>query len=120
MKVPPPPSPQPSDLINVTCDWSPWLNADSPDAGQGDMETVATLQGKYGICSKISDIQCRVAGSPTLFSQSGQTHLTCDVLNGLRCFNDLQNDGQCLDYEVRVLCWNAQCKGMYDAMLYVE
>ncbi|XP_035826998.1 hemocytin isoform X2 [Aplysia californica] len=107
----PPVSVTPNQKIQVNCDWSPWLNADSPDVGNGDMETLTEIRRTFGVCPTIADIECRVAGSPTLFSQAGQDRLMCDVLNGFRCFNNEQKDGQCLDYEVRVLCWGQQCTG---------
>ncbi|XP_025095657.1 mucin-5AC-like [Pomacea canaliculata] len=36
---------------------------------------------------------------------------TCDPLNGLRCYNSEQTTKMCHDYEIRVLCWSAECTG---------
>lgn len=98
--------------IQVNCAWSPWLNADKPDSGAGDIESISEIKKTFGVCSTVVGIQCRVAGTYTLFSETGQDRLTCDYLNGFRCYNSEQIDGHCLDYEVRVLCWGDQCKGM--------
>ncbi|GFN75366.1 LOW QUALITY PROTEIN: mucin-2-like [Plakobranchus ocellatus] len=101
---------QPSK-IQVDCAWSPWLNADKPDVGVGDIESISEIKRKYGVCPTIVDIECKVAGTPVLFSQSGQDRLTCDILNGFRCYNNEQSNGKCMDYEVRVLCWESLCPG---------
>ena len=76
--------------LHLRCAWSPWLNSDRPNLGAsdtGDMETVAGLRSKFGLCKNIVDIQCRVAGSHTPSSATGQVGVLCDVANGLRCFN---------------------------------
>lgn len=98
--------------IQVNCAWSPWLNADRPESGNGDIESISDIRKVFGVCSNIINIECRVAGTETLFSQSGENHLACDFLNGFRCYNSEQSDGHCLDYEVRVLCWGNQCSGL--------
>uniref|UniRef100_A0A2C9K961 F5/8 type C domain-containing protein n=1 Tax=Biomphalaria glabrata TaxID=6526 RepID=A0A2C9K961_BIOGL len=102
----------PHHKIQVNCDWSDWLNVDSPTVGNGDMETIESIKSQYGVCPDMVNIQCRVAGTSTLFSQSGQDRLMCDTLNGFRCYNNEQKDGKCLDYEVRVLCWGDQCSNL--------
>ncbi|CAG5117515.1 unnamed protein product [Candidula unifasciata] len=101
----------PPSKIQVNCAWSPWLNADRPESGMGDIERIIDIKTMFGVCSNIINIECRVAGTETLFSQSGENHLACDFLNGFRCYNSEQSDGHCLDYEVRVLCWGDQCSG---------
>lgn len=124
LECPPPdavPEPQttktPGNKTQVNCDWSQWLNGDSPLSGSGDLETISDIKNKFGICPDIVDIECRVAGTLTLFSQAGQDRLMCDALNGFRCYNSEQSNGQCLDYEVRVLCWGQQCPGLCTTIL---
>ena len=56
--------------------------------------------------------QCRVSGSHVSVGSSGQSHVTCDAQNGLRCYNREQSTGSCEDYEVRVLCWSPGCTGV--------
>ncbi|XP_041367296.1 uncharacterized protein LOC121381939 [Gigantopelta aegis] len=100
--------------ITVRCAWSPWLNADQPNKDStdvGDLETIDVLKTKFGVCSHIVDIECRVAGTTTLSRDAGQSHVSCDINNGLRCYNGEQSTSQCHDYEVRVLCWSPQCSG---------
>ncbi|XP_052248669.1 mucin-5AC-like isoform X9 [Dreissena polymorpha] len=100
--------------FTVRCGWSPWLNGDRPNFGtgdNGDLESIASLKSKFGICKNIVDISCRVAGTNMTSSAAGQKDVTCDVLNGLRCYNRDQIGGACYDYEVSVLCWGPECTG---------
>ena len=98
--------------MHLRCAWSPWLNSDRPDVYHGDvgdLETIAGLKTKFGLCKSIADIQCRVAGTNTPVSAAGQKGVTCDAVNGLRCYNGDQPGGLCYDYEVSVLCWSPEC-----------
>ncbi|WAR09835.1 CRAM-like protein [Mya arenaria] len=100
--------------LHLTCGWSPWLNGDRPNFGSadsGDLETIASLKTKFGLCKNIVDISCRVAGTDTLADAAGQTEVLCDSVNGLRCYNRDQLGGMCYDYEVSVLCWAPECSG---------
>ncbi|XP_021374153.1 mucin-5AC-like [Mizuhopecten yessoensis] len=92
----------------VRCGWSSWLNSYTPESrlNSGDFETINGLKYKYGLCKDIIDIKCRVRGSETPLAIAGQKGVTCDVTNGLRCYNRDQQNGQCEDYEVQVMCWN--------------
>ncbi|KAK7483904.1 hypothetical protein BaRGS_00024788, partial [Batillaria attramentaria] len=104
------PTSTPVPKVYPQCAWSPWLNADQPHAGpddKGDVETIDLLKTTYGLCRDIVDVQCRVAGTAT----PADDHVTCDAQNGLRCYNKEQPSGACYDYEIRVLCWAAQCEG---------
>ncbi|KAK3611486.1 hypothetical protein CHS0354_039099 [Potamilus streckersoni] len=108
--------PKPVELLNPTihiqCAWSPWLNSDKPKTDltdAGDLETIQSLKTKYGLCKSISDIKCRVANSNTPSSASGQSGVTCDIVNGLRCYNKEQVGQICYDYEVSLLCWSPEC-----------
>ncbi|KAK3611484.1 hypothetical protein CHS0354_039096 [Potamilus streckersoni] len=98
--------------IHIQCAWSPWLNSDKPKTDltdAGDLETIQSLKTKYGLCKSISDIKCRVANSNTPSSASGQSGVTCDIVNGLRCYNKEQVGQICYDYEVSLLCWSPEC-----------
>ncbi|KAL3831915.1 hypothetical protein ACJMK2_023609 [Sinanodonta woodiana] len=98
--------------IHIQCAWSPWLNSDKPKldlTDAGDLETIQSLKTKYGLCKSISDIKCRVANSKTPSSASGQSGVTCDIVNGLRCYNKEQVGQICYDYEVSLLCWSPEC-----------
>ncbi|WAR14240.1 HMCT-like protein [Mya arenaria] len=92
--------------LHLTCGWSPWLNVDRPNfesADSGDLETVASLKTKFGLCKNIVDISCRVAGTDTMADAAGQTEVLCDSVIGLRCYNRDQQGGMCYDYEVNFL-----------------
>lgn len=72
------------------CGWSPWLNGDRPNFGtgdNGDLETIAALKTKFGLCKSIVDIKCRVANTNTAVGAAGQNGVLCDAVNGLRCYN---------------------------------
>ncbi|XP_067650638.1 mucin-5AC-like [Haliotis asinina] len=101
----------PNKNIAIRCDWSPWINTDTPDSGHGDMETIESIKTKHGVCKNMKQIECRIAGTNTMSSAAGQSRVTCDVDNGLRCYNNEQLSSKCYDYEVRVLCWEDTCQG---------
>ncbi|XP_048245023.1 mucin-5AC-like isoform X2 [Haliotis rufescens] len=101
----------PNKMLAIRCDWSPWINIDTPDSGHGDMETIDSIKTKHGVCKNMKQIECRIAGTNTMSSAAGQSRVTCDVDNGLRCYNNEQLSSKCYDYEVRVLCWEDTCKG---------
>ena len=103
--------------IQVDCAWSPWLNVDSPDNGAGDIESIGEIKRKFGVCNTFAAIECKVTGTPVLFSQAGQDRLTCDILSGFRCYNSEQVNGKCMDYEVRILCWDSLCPGIELVMI---
>ena len=100
--------------LTVRCAWSPWLTADKPNQDAtdvGDLETIDALKTAFGVCKHMVDIQCRVAGTTVLSKDAGQSRVSCDINNGLRCYNREQATAQCYDYEVRVLCWSPLCTG---------
>lgn len=101
--------------IVVRCNWSPWLNADKPSSSPsdlGDLEKIELLKQTYGLCPTITNVACRVASTGAPIELSGQ-NATCDPLNGLRCYNSEQTTKMCYDYEIRVLCWSAECTGVH-------
>lgn len=76
--------------LHLRCGWSPWLNGDRPNFGTndvGDLETIAGLKTKFGLCKNIVGIKCRVAKTDTPASAAGQVGVVCDSVNGLRCYN---------------------------------
>lgn len=103
--------PSPGKLTYPRCAWSDWLSSTAPTAAptSGDMETIENLKKRFGLCPNIVDIECRVIdnGSGT---SAAQDSVTCDIQNGLRCYNRDQLSFQCHDYEVRVKCWDSSCK----------
>ena len=73
----------------------------------GDRETIDDLRGKYSFCrdDQIEDIKCRVIGQRNEPLYFGQNNITCDLDNGLVCYNDDQEgDSECLDYEISFKC----------------
>ncbi|XP_077861966.1 mucin-2-like [Saccoglossus kowalevskii] len=84
---------------------TPWMNIDSPMDGDGDMEPLDELRQFYGFCRFPEAIECRDAQTDELYTKTGET-LTCDLMNGLLCFNSDQINGLCRDYKVRLDCGN--------------
>ncbi|XP_052092501.1 mucin-5AC-like [Mytilus californianus] len=103
-------APNTSKLTYVRCAWSDWLSSTSPTNAptSGDMETIENLKKHFGLCPSIIDIECRIRDNGSSTSAS-QDSVTCDIQNGLRCFNRDQVSFQCHDYEVRVKCWDDSC-----------
>lgn len=102
------PTPQ-TTPTTLRCEWSGWLSSSTPtfDLNSGDFETILGLKTMYGLCKDVERIECRMKDSRhTPFELTGQVDVTCDVNNGLRCYNRDQPDAKCYDYEVRILCWN--------------
>ena len=82
--------PMVTPTIHLQCGWSPWLNGDRPNLGtadNGDLETIASLKTKFGLCKNIVDIKCRVSQTTTSVYTAGQVEVLCDAVNGLRCYN---------------------------------
>lgn len=71
---------------------------------------VLILKNVYYLCDKsaITDIECRTADSKVSWETSGQSGVVCNIDEGLRCDNSIQNGG-CYDYEVRVYCLPDWC-----------
>ena len=70
-------------------------------ANAGDFENHGFLRKVFTYCptEMITAIQCRPAGVP----DQGQKY-SCDLDNGLKCINENQSNGLCLDYEIRYFC----------------
>jgi len=101
---------------NPTCGWTSWMNGHSPSgSSEGDEESLTSLRKDFTFCptSDITAIECRDVATGKTATQMGQVNVICDTnYSGLKCFNNDQPDGKCLDYEVRFLCEpkDANCK----------
>ncbi|KAK3108253.1 hypothetical protein FSP39_004202 [Pinctada imbricata] len=89
-------------IIHPRCDWTYWMNVDTPLAGDGDEEIYSALRVYNTFCDGPVEIECRQAGTKVEASLTGQ-RLTCDLDTGLRCLN-WENPNKCHDYEVRFFC----------------
>lgn len=112
---------KPENGTHVRCGWSTWLNGNTPssDLNGGEFETIQGLKSRYGLCKDIKEIRCRLAGGIPP-APGSQELITCDVANGLRCYNRDQNNQMCNDYEVSVYCWDDQCKSYYETAYVVS
>jgi len=75
---------------------------DTPFAGEGDIESLASIRRIHKFCRHPMQIECRETSSQGEASKAGQT-VTCNLQTGFQCLN-AQNGGQCKDYEVRFYC----------------
>ncbi|XP_019623677.1 PREDICTED: mucin-2-like isoform X2 [Branchiostoma belcheri] len=84
--------------------WTPFMNSYSPD-NIGDIETYSNLREIYEFCpvEMIDDIDCRVAGFNMDYALVGQNGVMCNENIGFIC-DSSQQDGTCMDYEIRVHC----------------
>lgn len=88
------------------CGWTNWMNDHKPDI-RGESELLNTLRTSHNFCqtSDIVGIECRTADKKIAAQISGQMNVLCDLqYGGLMCMNVDQPDGDCSDYEIRVLC----------------
>ena len=81
--------------------WTEWLNRDKP-GGKGDYETIAGHLEDGNGCANPEKIQCRAVGGKS-WKKEGEKYY-CDTELGGRCVKSHQEDGECKDYEVRMLC----------------
>lgn len=94
-----------------TCGWTHWINLDNPTIMkegklfEGDIESIANIRKMHPLCEyyMMTQVECREAKTKIPSSQTNEV-VSCDRIRGLRCKNDAQPDGKCLDYEVRVFC----------------
>ncbi|KAL8604894.1 hypothetical protein ACOMHN_028522 [Nucella lapillus] len=94
------PTAQPNICVNG---WSQWLNQDSPDSGDGDVEQL-TAQQKQQLCpgGQLVEIDCQTTSGIESYS-SGEV-VTCDLNTGLLCSNADNFPITCQDYQVRYKC----------------
>ncbi|KAM9495182.1 uncharacterized protein Hap1MRO34_016080 [Clarias gariepinus] len=94
------------------CHWSEWLDSTYPPSTPDgkDIESIPMFWKSGDItCEKPAAIDCRA----TLYkdkplSELGQ-EVTCNITVGLICNNADQNEGHCLNYEMRVKCCDKTC-----------
>jgi hypothetical protein len=95
--------PPPVDNGQQGGNWSPWINRDSPGAS-ADYEDLDDMRGQVP-CPQPIAIECRVVADGRDWRQTGQRY-TCALdspVPGGICIN-AENNGACLDYEVRYKC----------------
>ncbi|XP_076461744.1 uncharacterized protein LOC143294198 [Babylonia areolata] len=83
--------------------WTDWINQDSPDTGDGDLEKL-TDQEKQQLCpgGQLVEIECETTDGIKYYS-SGEI-VTCDLNTGLVCSNGDNSPIPCSDYQVRYRC----------------
>ena len=104
-------APTPGKTSYPRCAWSDWLSGSTPTDSPtgGDMETMESLRKQFGLSPNIVDIECRIRDNGSVTSAT-QNSVTCDIHNGLRCYNRDQVSFKCHDYEVKVKCWDDSCE----------
>ena len=83
--------------------WSPWINQDSPDVGDGDHEQMTSSE-LTSFCpgGTITKVDCQTVDGIEYFS-SGEI-LTCTTDGGLQCNNADNFPIPCSDYKIRYEC----------------
>jgi hypothetical protein len=81
--------------------WSAWLNRDAP-WGRGDFETAADFTATEKGCESPVAIEARTLDGVDWTAAGELLHVSPTL--GLACTNERQDDGGCLDYEVRFGC----------------
>lgn len=87
--------------------WSPWINSDSGANDLGDKEYIDILYAQYpkrDTCVKPNLFQARSVLDQTPAELTGEVFIYYDIVKGFYCANSDQQDGLCLDYEVRMCC----------------
>nr|XP_042904159.1 uncharacterized protein LOC107439698 isoform X4 [Parasteatoda tepidariorum] len=90
--------------------WSDWINKKKPRRGKrfGDKETTKpyVLAQTEGFCIEgtVTNIECREVKSDSLYTETGEEKLVCDLKKGFICENIHQPDAICMDYKIRYLC----------------
>ena len=86
--------------------WTPWVSSSKPTA-LGEYESAWELRNTVTFCKMdfVSKIECRTVGTHVSYDQAGENNVICDTnVQGLVCGSGDQDDGSCLDYEIRVFC----------------
>ncbi|XP_078670904.1 uncharacterized protein LOC144911022 isoform X2 [Branchiostoma floridae x Branchiostoma belcheri] len=98
--------------------WTKWFDRDDPGK-TGDYEGLKALReenpGK--ICDVPTAIEARVIATGQEASLTGEEFRFYDTINGFVCKLEDQNDGTCLDYEVRFCCPDVDCPDGYHPFL---
>ena len=83
--------------------WSNWINKDSPDTGDGDVEKMTSLElASFCPGGTISKVDCQTVDGIEYFS-SGEI-LTCSASEGLVCNNADNFPIPCSDYQIKYEC----------------
>lgn len=84
--------------------WTAWLNRDDP-SGTGDWETLDDFRAAgINVCNGAAPIGIDCATLAGVDYRNAGEVYSCTRGSGGICQNALQNDGACLDYQVRFLC----------------
>ncbi|XP_070561367.1 mucin-5AC-like [Ptychodera flava] len=102
------PRPKPTTVTKGCFAWTEWMDDEHGGTVDpfaiGEFELISQLRGPYGFCDHPTDIECSLTDhAHTPYDESGQTDLECSLNNGFLCFHSQQN-GDCLNYAIRVLC----------------
>lgn len=89
-------------MTHPECEWTYWINVDTPLSGDGDLETLSKIRSIHSFCSAPVQIECRDAETKVASTQGGQ-RVSCDIKSGFKCLN-WENGGHCRDYEARFYC----------------
>ncbi len=99
---------QEGDLVTSVGVWTEWISVSSPQGAGGDFESRQAHDSHRLIpCSQPTNIECRVRETQQPAASTGQNFFlraNCSVDKGLVCFDSLQRNEDCLDYEVRYHC----------------
>ena len=77
--------------------WSSWSDFDNP-GGTGDWEL---RQDRTDVCDIPVAVEGRVVGT---HEETTSENVRVDIVQGIWCENQNQEDGSCQDYEVRFCC----------------
>ena len=110
----PPSTPAPTTVIVVpttttaatqpcVSGWSAWINKDTPDTGDGDLEKMTSSE-LTSFCpgGTITQVECQTVDGIEYYS-SGEI-LTCTTDGGLQCNNADNFPIPCSDYQIKYEC----------------
>ncbi|XP_043826510.1 mucin-5AC [Dromiciops gliroides] len=100
-----------TECVKEVCTWSPWLDISHPGMGasSGDFETLENIRAEgYRVCRSPKDVECRAAEFPAVPWQELNQTVQCSRTQGLICHNKDQASGKCDNYQIRILCCDAQ------------
>ena len=83
--------------------WSAWINKDTPDTGDGDLEKMTSSE-LTSFCpgGTITQVECQTVDGIEYYS-SGEI-LTCTTDGGLQCNNADNFPIPCSDYQIKYEC----------------
>ena len=100
-------SPTPGPVVCTKSHWTPWINKDTPEVGNGDFEKITPEEIKT-LCpgGMISQIQCFTIDG--IKSESTGEVMDCSLQKGSSCSNLDNYPAPCSDFKVRYFC---DCSG---------